>query len=84
MLLTSIAFAVTGLFATATRSLAADDDDDKIPVRLPGLIAHYSHPASGVEFTRYEPAPALRLSADESPDPRLPTGGWRVGVSRRY
>ena len=76
--LTGIVLAAAGLSATATRSQAANDDDDAIPVRLPELIANYSHPATGVEFTRYEAVPAFQLSAHESPDPRLPTGGWRV------
>ncbi|HEY4309814.1 MAG TPA: hypothetical protein VGN12_10220 [Pirellulales bacterium] len=72
-------------FTVAILSLTAcaqgADDDDAIAVRVPGLLATYAHPASGVEFTRYEAAPAILLAAAESPDPRLPATGWHVTYS---
>ena len=41
--------------------MAADEEEDAPPTRLPGLIAVYSHPARGVEFSRYEAIPACDL-----------------------
>lgn len=64
--------------ALVSRAVADENDEDAWPMRLPGLIARFAHPESGVEFTRYEAAPALLLSGEESPDPRLPANGWQV------
>ena len=70
-----------GTLTACIASAAAPEDDDAFPVRVPGLIAVYSHPATQLEFTRYEPIPAWDLQRDQSPDPRLPATGWRVHLS---
>jgi cbb3-type cytochrome oxidase cytochrome c subunit len=59
--------------------VVADHDEHGEMVRLPGLIATY-HPPGGDQavFTRYDATPAFLLSADEAPDPRLPSHGWTV------
>lgn len=66
-----------GLLGTATRTTADDDLDD--PLRRPLLRATYwvdgqSEPI----LEREEALPAIRLQADEAPDPRLPAQGWRA------
>jgi len=64
----------------APREISADEleEEDALPVRVPGLIAVYTHPATNLEFTRYEPIPAWNLARGQAPDPRLPPIGWRV------
>ena len=59
--------------------LARGSDDDAEAVRRPLLRATYWVDGSEKPLVaRDEPLPALRLSAGQSPDPRLPATGWRA------
>jgi cytochrome c2 len=58
------------------REARADDDDDSL--RKPGIRASYQVPGRAQPVLRSESMLGYALKPGESPDPRLPSQGWRV------